>query len=99
MNQPAEKLPTNVQSMRRLTPQEVGIRRFQLADFERHRWLQQRFMTQYTHLNPNVAIGFLRSVLYQNQSYFLFGEHACALFQLDSGGTLSPIPMVMERWV
>ena len=78
----------------------LNIRRFEIPDLDRHgQWVLPRLLTAYSHLNDRSAIGWLRSVIYNNEFLFLFADHAVGLAQVMSAHTLAPKPVVNERFV
>lgn len=75
-------------------------RRFQLPDLDRHaRWFMPRFQQEFAHLNQRQAIGFLRSVVYDNECHFLYQEHGVALAQAIGSHTLDATQVIWERFV
>lgn len=79
---------------------EVGIRRFSLADLEVHgRWMLPRLVRLYPHLNDRALKGWLRALIDSNEHCFLFAQHGVALAQVLSAHTLAPRPIVWERFV
>lgn len=80
---------------------KLNVRRFELPDLSKHGgWLLKRLLTHYPHLaNEQVAAGFLRGLLYNNEYNFLYADHAVGLFQVISGTVLRPKPMLIEHFV
>lgn len=79
---------------------DFEVRRFQLPDLDRHaRWFMPRLLAQFTHLNERQAIGFLRSVIYDNEYLFLYQEDAVALAQAMGSHALDATSIVWERFV
>lgn len=78
----------------------LHMRRFELPDLDRHaKWMLPRLIQSYPHLNERSAAQWLTSMLYNNEYKFLFQEHGVACAQVVSAHTLSPKPMVHERFV
>ena len=76
------------------------VRRFDLPDLDRHAaWFLPRLIKEYPHLNERSAIGFLRSVLYDNTYLFLYQEKGVALAQVLGAGGLDAEGVVWERFV
>ena len=76
------------------------IRRFQLADLDRAgRWIVPRMAQAWPHLNERALVSFLRGILFSNEFLFLYQPHAVALAQVIGTHTLSPKPIVQERFV
>jgi len=77
-----------------------SLRRFELPDIDRHGvWLFPRLRTAYKHLNDRQLIGWLRAICYSPEYQFNFQEHSVALFQIMAAHTLSPQPIIYERFV
>jgi hypothetical protein len=80
--------------------QIAAPRRFQLPDMDRQReWLMPRLQKAYVHLNDRQLIGWLRAIVYSQEFMFLFSDDCCGLFQVMSAHTLSPQPVIYERFV
>ncbi len=76
------------------------IRRFQIPDLDRHgKWILERLLVAYPHLDQRTAIGWLRGLIYDNDCLFLYQEHSVALAQVERIHTLSPRPRIRERFV
>jgi hypothetical protein len=76
------------------------IRRFEMADLSKHGlWLMKRLLQAFPDMTEQSAGGYIRSILYSNDSYFLFQEHAVALAQFVSGYDMRAKPVVQERFV
>lgn len=81
-------------------PRVVEIRKFQLPDLDRHgRWILPRMASAWPHLNERALVGFLRGILASNEFLFLYQPHGVALAQMIGTHTLSPKPIVQERFV
>ena len=80
-------------------PDTSTLRRFELPDMDRHRWMLDRLRVAYPHLNDRQLIGWLRAMIYSSEFQFLFQDRSVALFQIMSAHTLSPQPVVYERFV
>ena len=87
----------------KIVPKPVMVmpaRRFEIPDLDRHGvWFLPRFLAQFPHLNQRQAVGWLRSVCYNNEFMFLFQDHAIGLAQVVSEHTLQAKPVVWERFV
>lgn len=82
------------------SPTSSEVRRFDLPDLDRHaKWFMPRFLKSYPHLSERQAIGFLRSVLYDNEFLFLFQENGVALAQAMTAHALDASAVVWERFV
>lgn len=76
------------------------VRRFEIPDLDRHgKWILPRLLAAFPHLNERSAAGFLTSLVYSNEHLFLYLPHAVGLAQVVSSHTLSPKPVVWERFV
>lgn len=76
------------------------VRRFEIPDLDRHgKWILPRLLQAFPHLNERSAAGFLTSLVYSNEHLFLYQPHAVALAQVVSSHTLSPKPVIWERFV
>lgn len=81
-------------------PPQAEIRRFTLPDLDRHgTWLVPRLLKTYPHLNQRTVIGWLKSMMYDNEHLFLWQPNSVALAQMERAQTLAPKPMVRERFV
>lgn len=77
----------------------LSIRRFQIPDLNTHgAWLVPR-LEQAFGLNERQSASWLRTLIYSNDSLFLFHPDAVALAQTDTTNTLQPKPVVRERFV
>lgn len=82
------------------TVDTASFRRFQIPDLDRHRgWLIARLKTAYPHLNDINLVGWLRGAIWNPEYLFLYQDNSVALFQVMSSHTLSPQPLVEERFV
>lgn len=76
------------------------IRRFEIPDLDRHgKWILPRLLAAFPHLTERTAAGFLSSLVYSNEHLFLYQPHAVGLAQVVSSHTLSPKPVIWERFV
>lgn len=75
------------------------VRRFELADFNRHMWLRDRVHKICPHMQPHVVESFLRSQLYSPEFLFMFMPHAVGLAQVIRTTVFEPTPIIMERFV
>lgn len=74
-------------------------RRFQMPDLNTHgAWLMPRLQAAFG-FNERMAATWLRSLVYSNDSMFLFHEIGVALAQVEMINTLQPRPVVRERFV
>lgn len=81
-------------------PPAVAITKFALPDLDRHAaWLLPRLRQAWPHLNERALIGWLRGLIYSNEFLFVTQPHAVALAQMIGSHTLSPKPIVQERFV
>lgn len=79
--------------------QLTDIRRFQIPDLNTHgAWLLLR-LEQSFGLSERQSATWLRSLIYSNDSLFLFQPDAVALAQAETINTLQPKPVVRERFV
>ena len=77
----------------------LNIRRFEPADLNRT-WIYKRLLAAFPQFaNEQVAAGWLRSLIFNNEYHFLYAAHGVALFQVVSGNILRPRPMVQEHFV
>ena len=75
-------------------------RRFSVPDLSEHgAWVMARFLENYPHLVERNIAGFLRGLVFNNECMFLYQPNAVGLAQVDRGQTLSPVPVVRERFV
>lgn len=90
-------MPTTAQ---KLEVVETSRRRFQLPDLDKHReWFVPRLKKLYPHLTDAALVSWLRSVIYSPEYLFLYQDGSVALFQVQSGHTLSPQPAIEEHFV
>lgn len=76
------------------------IRRLELADLSRHGiWLVARLLSAYPHLTQRELQGWLRGIVTSNEFLFLYQENSVALAQLIRNMTLTPKPIIYERFV
>jgi hypothetical protein len=74
-------------------------RRFQMPDLNTHGgWMLPRLETAFN-MNERMAASWLRSLIYSNESLFLFHGVGVALAQVETINTLQPRPVVRERFV
>lgn len=75
-------------------------RRFDVPDLDRHGlWLLPRLKQAYPHLNDRGVLSWIRNIVFVNDYLFICQENAVALAQVVSAHTLSPKPIVEERFV
>ena len=84
-----------------LPPQSAPIvRRLELADLSRHGgWLMKRLQAAFPHLTDREMNGWLRGIIYVNEFCFLYQENSVGLAQVISNSTLTPEPVMYERFV
>jgi len=75
------------------------VRRFELADFNRHLWLRDRIVKICPHMTAYAVDSFLRNQLYSPEFLFLFMPHAVGLAQVIRTTMFEPTPVIMERFV
>lgn len=76
------------------------IRRFELGDLSRHGgWLITRLLAAYPHLTVRELQGWLRGIVYSNEFSFLYQDNSVGLAQVVRTSTLTPKPMLVERFV
>lgn len=74
-------------------------RRFQVPDLNTHgAWLLPR-LEQSFGFTERVSATWLRSLIYSNESLFLYHPDAVGLAQVETVNTLAPKPMLRERFV
>lgn len=78
----------------------TAIRRFDIPDLDRYgHWFVPRLLKAYPHLNERSLVGWLRTIVYSNEFMFLCQDHSVALAQCMAAHTLSPKPVIEERFV
>lgn len=78
---------------------DFAPRRFQIPDLNTHgAWVLPRLQQTYG-LDERTALSWLRALVYDNTSLFLFQDTAVALAQIESANTLEAKPVVRERFV
>lgn len=78
---------------------DFAPRRFQIPDLNTHgAWVLPRLEQTYN-LQERVALSWLRALINDNTSLFLFQDTAVALAQIESVNTLQGTPLVRERFV
>ena len=81
-------------------PADQAIRRFEIGDVSRHgAWLLPRLLAAFPHLTNRELQGWLRGLIYSPESLFLYQDNSVALAQRVGSHTLSPKPVVQERFV
>jgi hypothetical protein len=76
------------------------VRRFEIPDLDRHaKWVAPRLAQAFPHLADRAILGFLSSIIYNNEYLFLYQPHSVALAQVLSSNTLNPKPIVWEQFV
>lgn len=81
-------------------PEVPPIRRFQLPDLSRHGgWLMRRLLAAYPHLNDRELQGWLRGIIYSPEFLFLYQDNSVGLAQLIRNDTMTPLPVIHERFV
>ena len=81
-------------------PAQLTMRRFMPADLTRHGgWIMRRLIQAYPNQNERSLAGFLRGIIYDNSSLFLYQDHGVALAQVSNVHTLAHKPIVYERFV
>ena len=85
------------------TPEPIqtsSMRRFALPDLDTHgAWIMKRITSAYPNQTERSVAGWLRNLLYDNASLFLYQNSAVALFQVTSVYSLAHKPIVIERFV
>lgn len=84
------------------TPAKVApsLRRFELPDFSSHgRWMGQRLLAAYPHLNEQQVFGWLNQLVFQPEFSFLWQNNSCALAQSVRSFSLAPAPVIQEHFV
>ena len=77
-----------------------GIRRFAIPDLQTHGgWVLNRLQKIYPHLHEVALASYLQSMVDNNDFLFLYQPNSIALVQLERGYTVSPRPVVRERYV
>ena len=80
--------------------QTQGIRRFAEADLMKHgQWIMKRLFKEYPNQTDRSLIGWLKNLLFDNASWFMYQDNSVALFQVTSAFSLAHKPMVIERFV
>ena len=78
----------------------LPIRRFEIADLARHGgWLMDRLLKALPHLTNRELQGWLRGIIYSNEFLFLYQDHSVALAQVLRNMTMTPKPVIYERFV
>ena len=94
------KMPNAVAVVGNPTAPEPVVRRFEIADLNKHGGLIIRRMRQArpTLGDPQV-MSWLKGIIYSAEYLFLYQEHGCALAQTVKEETLENKPVVRERFV
>jgi hypothetical protein len=75
-------------------------RRFELADLSKHGpWLLKRFAILFPDVSEQHIAGYLRGLIYDNESYFRYQDHAVMLAALVHTPGLKSVKVVQERFV
>ena len=92
--------------MSETAPKEVELhipaptRRFELADLSRHGpWLMKRFAQKLPDIHERFVAGYLSRLVYDNEHFFRYQDHAVALFQLIHSPGIKTVKIVQERFV
>ncbi len=75
------------------------LRRFELADFNRHTWVSGRLAKAYPDMGERYLLGWLRGLIYSSDYCFQYQDHAVGLAALVRSQALQPRPMVIEKFV
>lgn len=82
------------------TTERPVSRRFELPDLDRHGvWIMERLLKAYPHLTSREMIGWLKGLVYSSEHMFLYQENAVGLAQVERSHTLTPKPVIRERFV
>ncbi len=77
-----------------------AIRRFEIPDLARHGgWLMKRLIATYPYLSDRELQGWLRGLIYNPECLFLYQDNSVALAQVVLNYTLTPKPVIYERFV
>lgn len=78
----------------------AAIRRFELADLSKHGpWLMKRFAVKLPDIDERRVAGYLSNLVFNNEHYFMYQEHAVALFQVIHSPGIKMTKVVQERFV
>lgn len=81
-------------------PIVAGSRRFELPDLNTHGgWMIPRLAKIFPHLTEQQLAGFLRGIINDTESLFLYRDNAIALAQIVRSHTMQPEPAIWERFV
>lgn len=81
-------------------PEASGSRRFELPDLNTHGgWMIPRLAKMFPHLSEQQLAGYLRGLIYDPESMFLYCDNAIGLAQVVRSHTLQPEPAIWERFV
>ena len=75
------------------------LRRFELADFNRHSWIVKRLQKANPEISEQYAAGWLRGLIYSNDFCFRYQDHAVGLANLVRSHALQTRAMVVEKFV
>lgn len=79
---------------------DTMVRRFGMPDLDRDAlWLIPRMRQWLPHLNDRALVSYIRGIVNENGFLFICCENAVALAQVEGAHTLSPKPIVRERFV
>ena len=77
-----------------------ALRRFELGDLSRHGgWLMARLTAAFPRITSREMQGWLRGIVYSNEFCFLYQDNSVGLAQVVRTFTLTPKPVVQERFV
>jgi hypothetical protein len=75
-------------------------RRFELADLSQHGpWLMKRFAQKLPDIHERFVAGYLSRLVWDNEHFFRYQNHAVALFQLVHSPGIKTTKLVQERFV
>lgn len=75
-------------------------RRFELADLSQHGpWLMKRFAAMLPDVHEIRVAGYLRGLIYDNEHFFRYQDHAVALFQMIHSPGIKTVKIAQERFV
>ena len=94
-------MPATVEKALPVEPREVPpIRRFEIPDLSRHgSWLMGRLTKAYPYLTDRELQGWLRGLIYNPECLFLFQDNSVGMAQVVLNYTLTPKPVIYERFV
>jgi hypothetical protein len=74
-------------------------RRFELADLSTHGpWLLKRFAILYPDASEQHIAGYLRGILFDNEHFFRYQDHAVLLALFTHSPGIKPVRLVQERF-